>query len=118
MRPATGPESLCTTIDYIVPHMASTSVRLPDDLLEALDRLADREHVDRSTMMRRAIERGLEDLALDQAVDAYQSGGVTAWKAAREHGVTLWDLLDELRDRGLGVRTDEEELRRQIEDLT
>lgn len=97
--------------------MASTSVRLPDDLLEALDEMADREHVDRSTMMRRAIERGLEDLALDQAVAAYQSGGSSAWKAARDHGVTLWDLLDELADRGLGVRTDEETLREQIEDL-
>lgn len=97
--------------------MATTTVRLPDGLLEALDDMAEAEHVDRSTIIRRALERGLEDLSLDQAVQRYQRGGATAWEAASSAGVPLVTFLEELEARGLGLRTDEELLEDQIEGL-
>lgn len=97
--------------------MSTTSVRLPDELLAALDRLAEKEHVDRSTLIRRAIEEGLQDIALDRAIQAYQRGGVTAWRAAGEEGISLWRLLDELERRDLWFQTDEETLREQLEAL-
>lgn len=97
--------------------MVSTSVRLPEELLEALDRMAQREHVDRSTMIRRAIEEGLTDIAVEHAIRRYQRGGVTAWKAARDAEISLWELLAALERRDLWFRTDEETLREQIEEL-
>lgn len=97
--------------------MVATSVRLPDDLLERLDAFSADEHTDRSVVLRRAIERGLTDLLLDRAVDRYQAGSVTAWRAAEEAGVTLWAFLDELDRRGLGLRTDEDLLLEQVEAL-
>lgn len=97
--------------------MATTTVRLPDRLLDALDEMADQEHVDRSTIIRQAIERGLEDLSLDQAIERYQRGGVSAWQAARSSGVSLSRFLDEMSRRGLGIRTDEDLLADQIEGL-
>ncbi len=97
--------------------MSTTSVRLPDDLLSALDRLAEKEHVDRSTLIRRAIEEGLQDISLDRAIHAYQRGGLTAWRAAAEEDIPLWHLLDELERRDLWFHTDEETLREQLEDL-
>lgn len=97
--------------------MATTSVRLPDNLLDALDRLAEKEHTDRSTLIRRAIEEGLQEIALERAIQAYQRGGRTAWGAAGEEGISLWRLLDELERRDLWFRTDEETLREQLEAL-
>lgn len=97
--------------------MAATSVRLPDDLLEGLDDLAHRQHTDRSVVLRRALEMGLRDLRLDQAIASYQEGRWTAWRCASEARVTLWELVEELRRRGLGLATDEEHLREQIEAL-
>ncbi|PSG97204.1 hypothetical protein BRD56_05960 [Thermoplasmatales archaeon SW_10_69_26] len=97
--------------------MPTTTVRLPEGLLEALDEMADDEHVDRSTVIRRALERGIEDLSLDQAVERYQRGGTTAWQAASSAGIDLVTFLQELQARGRGLRTDEGLLEDQIEGL-
>lgn len=98
--------------------MATTEVPLPDDLLEALDRMAEDQGVDRSTILRKALERGLEDLLLDEAVDRYQQEEISAWKAARSSGVTLTRFLEELEARGLGLATDDALLAEQIEGLS
>lgn len=97
--------------------MATTSVRVPDELLEALDRMAQAEHVDRSAIIRRALEEGLQDLSLKRAIETYQRGGVSAWKAARSCEVSLWAFLDELERRGLPFRTDEGTLEDQLDAL-
>lgn len=103
--------SALTTIDC----MGTTSVRLPDDLLRRLDSMAKREHSDRSVVIRRAIERGVKSLSIDAAVEEYQRGGITAWSAAGQAGVTLWEFLDELKRRDLWFRTDEESLLDELE---
>ena len=97
--------------------MGATSVRLPDELMQSLDELARQGGTDRSTALRRALERGVQDLRLDFAVQAYLVGRKTAWAAAAEAGVTLWDLIDALRARGLGIVTDEDHLREQLAGL-
>jgi len=97
--------------------MGATSVRLPDDLLRELDRAATRERTDRAVIIRKALERGIHSLALDAAVEAYQMGRVTAWAAADQAEVTLWEFLDELKRRDLWFRTDEDALRDAIEAL-
>lgn len=97
--------------------MSSTSVRLPDDLLEELDRMAEREQVDRSTMIRRSIEEGLEEIALREAIRDYEDGGLTAWSAARRAGVPLLAFLHELERRDKWFKTDEETLRQQLDRL-
>lgn len=98
--------------------MATTEVPLPDGLLEAMERMAEDQGVDRSTIIRKAIERGLEDLSLDRAVERYQRGRISAWKAANSSGVTLSRFLEELEARGLGLRTDGGLLAEQIEGLS
>lgn len=97
--------------------MQEATVEIPDPLLEEIDEIAAREQVDRSTLLGRAIERGLEALCLDQAIERYQRGGVSMWQAARSCGVPLPRVLDEMSRRGLGIRTDEDLLCDQIEGL-
>lgn len=62
--------------------MPTTSVRLPEELLRELDELARRAHTGRSEVIRRAVDRGLRVLLLDDAIVAYQEGRLTAWGAA------------------------------------
>ena len=95
--------------------MTATSVRLPEDVLAGLDELARRIHADRSVVIRQAVDKGLRILQVDEAIDAYQQGRLTAWAAARQAKTTLWEFLDELGRRGLGLRTDEEHLWHELE---
>lgn len=97
--------------------MGATSIRLPDDLLRALDDVAKRQGTDRSSVMKRAIEKGLLQITIEDAIQAYLRGGITAMRAARMAHVSLWEFLDELKRRGLGLRTDEGHLLAQIEGL-
>ncbi len=95
--------------------MATTSVRVPDDVLQDLDNLARLAHVDRSTILRQVIDRGLRELRLERAVQYHQGGRLTTWAAARQSGVSLWEFIDVLKSKGGGVRTDEGLLWKQIE---
>ena len=94
-----------------------TSVRIPSEDLNRLAALAKRLKLDRSTMIRRALDAGVREVLIDDGVSRYQRGEVSAWFAARAAGINLWQFLDELRLRGVPFRTDEELLERQLEEL-
>lgn len=72
--------------------MTSIGVRVPDDLLEKLDRLSDEEGVDRSTVIRRLLERGYQDYLTEEAADRYRRGDLTITEAADLAGLTVWEL--------------------------
>ncbi len=69
--------------ECIVVSMAEViTLRLPREMLEELDGLAEREHRDRSAVIRDLLERGVGEKRIEHAVDLYRSGRVTGWKAA------------------------------------
>lgn len=91
-------------------HMPVTTVRLDDETLRRLDLLAEREGVDRATVIRRALEQGMRHILLDRAAARYQRGECSAARAAEDAAVPLWEFLEFLRQRGVPFRTDEEHL--------
>ena len=56
-------------------------------------------------------------MKLAEAIKKYQEGSTSAWKCAREAQVSLRDFLDELRKRGIGFKTDEDELKSHLTEL-
>jgi len=96
---------------------AVTSVRLDRADLKALDALASRLKLERSTLIKRALSAGVREVLLDEAVAQYQKGRVSAWYCAREARVSFAEFLDELKQRGIPFRTDEDLLREQVEAL-
>lgn len=66
-------------------------------------------------MGRRAVDRGLRVLRLEESILAYQKGQTTAWAEARNAKVTLMEFLDALRERGMGLRTDESDILRELQ---
>lgn len=72
--------------------MTSIGVRVSDDLLEKLDRLSEEENVDRSTVIRKLLERGYEDFMREVAAERYRTGDITISEAAALAEVTLWEM--------------------------
>lgn len=72
--------------------MTSIDVRIPDDLLEKLERVSEEEHLDRSTVIRRLLERGYRDFTRDQAIAQYRNGEITMAEAASLAGLSLWEM--------------------------
>ncbi len=96
----------------------ATSVRFNEELLNRIDRLAEEEGVDRSTLLRKAVKIGVEELLLRYALRLYVNGKISSGRTAELVGIPIWRLLDILRDRGIGLRTSEDDLRLSLKGLT
>lgn len=92
-----------------------TTVRFDEELLKKADELAKIERVDRSTILRKAAELGLRELLLQHALDVYRRGLISVWKAAELADVPLWRFIDILKEREIGFKTSEDDLREMIE---
>lgn len=97
--------------------MGVTTVRLNSSLLEALNELARKKKTDRSTVMKQAIELGVREIRFEDALKRYQEGRISAWRAAREARVSLWEFIQELKKRGMFFKTDEAEMERMLEEF-
>ena len=82
------------------------NIRLDDDLVAEIDRLADEAAVDRSEMARRLLGTGIADRRLRQALDAYRAGNVTAWRAAQIADISLYEMIDRIHDEGIPYELD------------
>ncbi len=69
------------------------STRLTPDEAERIDAMAQRAGVERATLIKQLLRRGIADLALEQACEAYRSGEVSLSRAAEMAGLGLRDLL-------------------------
>ncbi len=56
-------------------------------------------------------------MLLSRAIARFQRGECSAWRAASDAGVGLWEFLEELQRRGLQFRTDEQHLESLIREL-
>ena len=75
--------------------MAQTvSVRLSEETLAEVDRLADLLKTDRSEALRRFIERGLREAKIEAALNELRRSGVSIGYAANMAGLTLYEMLD------------------------
>lgn len=88
------------------------NLRLERDLVDQLDDLARTEHVDRTEIARRILESGVAEARVERALRDYSAGRVTAWRAARDAGVTLYEMLDRIHERGIPYELDPDVLER------
>ena len=95
-----------------------TTVRIPAEDLARLKKLAERLKVDRSTVIRRAIDAGVREILLQEALVSYQRDEGTAAFCAHQAGFNLLVFMDEMKKRGVPFRTDEELLERQLEEFS
>ncbi|KXA97565.1 hypothetical protein AKJ37_00915 [candidate division MSBL1 archaeon SCGC-AAA259I09] len=79
----------------------SQSVKVDEDVLEELDRLAELENSGRNLLFKEAISRGLKDLKMHLAVKAFAEKKATTSEAADIADVSVGEMMDELRKRGL-----------------
>jgi predicted HTH domain antitoxin len=94
------------------------TLRLPREMLEKLDGLAERDGRDRSAVIRDLLERGVGERSIEDAVELYRSGRATAWKAAQIGGVSLWRFHDALRERGVLLQYSDHDLEEDLRALS
>jgi len=72
---------------------------------------------DQSTLVRRLLRRSLTEEKLDLAIKDYIEDRVSLGKAAEFVGVSIWQMLDELKKRNIGLKYKLTEAQVEIEGL-
>ena len=88
--------------------------RLPSELVRELELIEGIEQSDRSTTVRRLLSRGIQNWKLEHYVRQYGEGKVTLARAARDAGVSLWEMIDYSRARKVATQYDLEDLKQDL----
>ena len=89
--------------------------QLPEELMKEIEYWAEREKVDKSTLLTKIMEEGLNVWKMNKALEMYRLQKVTLWKAAEIAGVSLAEMLAELPKRKIIFQYDHDELREDLE---
>jgi predicted HTH domain antitoxin len=92
--------------------MKSTTIssRITTAEMSCLDELAERAGQDRAGIIKSILRRGISELRLEQAIDAYRREEITLSRAAELAGLTQWELLARLDKAQIVLHYDEREL--------
>ena len=95
----------------------TVTTRVDDELAKELDEVAKREGMDRSTVIRRFLLKALKDWRIERSLKEYDDGKTTLWQAASRCGLSLWEMINEVRMREIHVPYTLQELREDLKDL-
>ncbi len=91
------------------------SMRLPTREVRRLERLARELGTERPTFLKRALARGAADLMFERARQAYRDGEATLSRAAEIAGLTLRDMLLEMRNADLELNYGVDDLAKDLQ---
>ena len=89
-------------------------IRLPREVLSRIEKLSKEEHEDRSTIIRKLVILGYLDLVKEKAAGKYLRGKTTLSEAARQAGLTLWEMEHYLIERGYQSHYSVEDLEKEL----
>ncbi len=73
------------------------TVRLEKELIEKIEKEAQQEKTDKSTVARKLITLGIEQTQKARALEEYRRGKCTIWKASEKAGIPLREIMELLR---------------------
>ncbi len=91
--------------------------RLPLELVRELELIENVEQSDRSTTLRRLLSNAVRQWKLEHYSRLYGDGKVTLARAARDAGVSLWEMMDYARTRKTPVQYDLDDLERDLQTI-
>ncbi len=98
--------------------MITISARIDEKLVEEIDRITRKRGVDRSAAIRELLSIGLREYRLREALELVRERKITVWKAAELAGLTYREMLGKLRLHNVPFPITQEELAREIEEIS
>jgi predicted HTH domain antitoxin len=91
------------------------STRVPDNMAKDLEEIEKEEKADRATVVRKLLAKAIAEWKLERALVLYSSGKVTLWKASKIAGLSLWEIMEIVRDRKVSFQYAYEDFREDFE---
>lgn len=93
------------------------TTRVEEKLAETIDQIAKRESMDRSTVIRRFLDKAVKDWLIERNLEEYEGGKLTLWQAAKICDLSLWEMVDEVRKREIRIPYTLEDLKEDLSGL-
>jgi predicted HTH domain antitoxin len=91
--------------------------RLPDTIVRDLQVIEDVEQSDRSATVRKLLHRAIQDWKREHYARLYGDGKISLARAARDAGVSLWEMMEYTRSKKIAAQYDLEDLERDMKVL-
>ena len=88
--------------------------RLPVELVQDLEMIERVEQTDRSTALRKLLHRAVGDWKREYYARQYGDGRMTLARAAADANVSLWEMMDYVRQRKIAVQYDLDDLQKDV----
>lgn len=72
----------------------AVSTRISEETAEKLDEIAEEEHLDRATLLRKMLEEDIEEHLKSKAAELYSKGEKSIEAAAQEADVSVWEMIN------------------------
>ena len=96
--------------------MGVISVRPTPDLERKIKKLMEFEKVDKSSIVRRALEKGLNEELKRLALNLYVERKVSLAKAAEIAEISIRDMIELIKERGISLNMTVEDLKKDFEE--
>jgi predicted HTH domain antitoxin len=94
------------------------TTRVDDELVKLIDRIAKKEGMDRSTIIRRFLMGSTAEWLIEKSLEEYEEGKISLWKAAKKCDLSLWEIIEEARNRRIHVPYTMEDLKEDLENIS
>ena len=95
--------------------MKNISIRLREDFMKEAEKLAKLELVDKSVIIREALEEGFIDVKLKIAIEMFTKGKASTSEAAEIADLSIGEMMDELVKRGIKPDITKEDIKGSLE---
>jgi len=89
--------------------------RLPDEMVEDLEKIAEIEKLDKSSIIRRLLDKAIPAWKIEYALNLYKNKEISLGKAAELSSLTIWEFLEHLSQKKIPLNYDLEDLRNDLE---
>ena len=93
------------------------SIILPDDLKEEIEKLKELHKEEQSSYIRKLLWKSVAQEKLDYALKQYLDDKISLGKAAEIAGISIWEMLDELKKRNITLKYKISEAELEIEKI-
>lgn len=97
--------------------MTTVTTRVPEPMLKEIDMFSRKKHIDRSTLLRNLIARGLEIERKERALELYRQHKITLQKMASLLEITYLDALEIIKEENLHLDYGLDELKEDLRGL-
>ncbi|MBI1972656.1 UPF0175 family protein [Candidatus Woesearchaeota archaeon] len=93
------------------------SLTVPAEILEQSEKIAKEKAEDRSTTMRELLRLGIKQYMAERALALYAEGKISLEKAAEMAEISLWKILDLLKERKIPLHYSVDDIKKEIRDI-